>query len=161
MLDYIAICKELNGKRIKYIVVGGVAINIHGIPRMTYDLDFILDLEDNNLETFLKLLKSWGFKPRAPVDIMDFAKKEKRELWIKDKNMKAFTLQNPEWAMSEIDIVINTPLDYEKAAINIKYVKIKNVSVPTISIDDLIKMKQQSNRQQDIADIRNLRKLTK
>ena len=161
MLDYIAICKELNGKRIKYIVVGGVAINIHGIPRMTYDLDFILDLEDNNLETFLKLVKSWGFKPRAPVDIMDFAKKEKRNKWIKDKNMKAFTLQNSEWAMSEIDIVINTPVDYEKAAINIKYVKIKDVSVPTISIDDLIKMKQQSNRQQDIADIKNLRKLTK
>ena len=161
MLDYIAICKELNGKRIKYIVVGGVAINSHGIPRMTYDLDFILDLEDNNLETFLKLVKSWGFKPRAPVDIMDFSKKEKRDKWIKDKNMKAFTLQNPEWAMSEIDIVINTPMDYEKAAINIKYVKIKNVSVPTISIDDLIKMKRQSNRQQDIADIRNLRKLKK
>ena len=95
----------------------------------------------------------------APVDIMDFAKKEMREKWIKNKNMKAFNLRNPQWAMSEIDIVINTPLDYKKASINIKYIKIKDVHVPTISIDDLIKMKQQSNRQQDKTDIKYLKKL--
>ncbi len=159
MLDYLAIFKKLNEKRVKYIVVGGIAVNLYGIPRMTYDIDLILDIEDKNLERFLRLLKEWGFKPKVPVDIMDFAKKEKREDWIRNKNMKAFNLVNPEWAMSEIDIIINTPVDYKKASININHINLQDVSIPTISIDDLIKMKQKTGRQQDKADIRYLMRL--
>lgn len=161
MLDYLGIFKRLNEKRIKYIVVGGVAVNLYGIPKMTYDIDLILDLEDKNLKMFLGLLREWGFKPKLPVNIMDFAKSEKRKTWIKNKNMKAFCLLNPEWAMSEIDVVISAPLDYEKASKNIKYITLHDVSIPTISIDDLIKMKQRTNRQQDKADIRYLRRLKK
>ncbi|MFZ6016204.1 MAG: nucleotidyltransferase [Nitrospirota bacterium] len=77
MLDYLAIFRRLNEKGIRYIVVGGVAVNLYGIPRMTYDIDLLLDLEDENLKRFLKLLKGWGFKPKVPVDIMDFARKER------------------------------------------------------------------------------------
>jgi predicted nucleotidyltransferase len=159
MLDYLAIFKKLNEKRVKYIVVGGIAVNLYGIPRMTYDIDLILDIEDKNLERFLRLLKEWGFKPKVPVDIMDFAKKDKREDWIRNKNMKAFNLVNPEWAMSEIDIIINTPVDYKKASKNIYHINLQDVSIPTISIDDLIKMKQNTGRQQDKADIRYLMRL--
>jgi hypothetical protein len=42
MFDYLAIFKKLNERKIKYIVVGGIAVNLHGIPRMTYDIDLIL-----------------------------------------------------------------------------------------------------------------------
>lgn len=48
MLDYLAIFKKLNEKGIRYIVTGGIAVNLYGIPRMTYDVDLILDLEDKN-----------------------------------------------------------------------------------------------------------------
>lgn len=159
MLDYFAIFKKLNEKRIKYIVVGGIAVNLYGIPRMTYDIDLILDLEDKNLKMFLHLMRKWGFKPKVPVGIMDFAKKEKRENWIKNKNMKAFNLVNPNWAISEIDIVINTPVDYTKASKKVNRIILENVSIPTISISDLIKMKQVSSRIQDKTDINNLRKV--
>ncbi|MDI6736682.1 MAG: hypothetical protein QME42_10925 [bacterium] len=156
MLDYLGIITAFNKKQIKYIIVGGMAINLHGIPRMTYDIDLILDLEDDNLTKFLNLLKEWGFKPKVPVDIMDFANKEKRDDWIKNKNMKAFNLINPDWAMSEIDVIINTPIDYKKGIKNVNYISLGNISVPTISIGDLIKMKQVTDRRQDAADIRYL-----
>ena len=45
MLDNLAIFKKLNEKGIKYIVVGGIAVNLYGIPRMTYAADLILDLK--------------------------------------------------------------------------------------------------------------------
>ncbi|MEW6162681.1 MAG: nucleotidyltransferase [Nitrospirota bacterium] len=157
MLDYLAIFKKLNEKGIRYIVVGGIAVNLYGIPRMTYDIDLILDLEDNNIEKFLRLLKGWGFKPRVPVDIMDFAKKDKRDKWIKNKNMKAFNLVNPKWAISEIDVVIDSPVDYEKAHKRINNIKLHGVTIPVASIDDLIKMKEATERQQDKADIRYLK----
>jgi hypothetical protein len=159
MLDYLGIFKEFNAKKIKYIVVGGLAVNFYGVPRITYDIDLLLYLEDKNLKKFLNLMKDWGFKPKAPVDIMDFAKREKRQVWIRHKNMKAFNLVNKSWAISEIDIVINTPLNYEKAVKNLKYVKLYNTSIPVISINDLIKMKQKSNRLQDKKDIENLKKI--
>lgn len=156
MLDYLGIITTFNKEGIKYIIVGGLAVNLYGIPRMTYDLDLLLDLEDENLTKFLNLLKKWGFKPKIPVDIMDFANKEKRDDWIKNKNMKAFNLINPDWAMSEIDVIINTPLNYEVGIKNVNYIQLGNISVPTISIDDLMKMKQVTDRQQDKADIRYL-----
>ena len=81
-------------------------------------------MEDKNLNKFLSLLKSWGFKPKIPVDIMDFLIVEKRQEWIKEKNMRAFNLYNPKWAISEIDILINTPVNYNKACKNIVYKKI-------------------------------------
>lgn len=159
MLDYLAILKKLNEKGIRYIVVGGIAVNLYGIPRMTYDIDLIIDLEDKNLGKFLKLLKGWGFRPKVPVDIMDFAKKENRDEWIKNKNMKAFNLVNPEWAISEIDIVIDSPVDYDKAHKRTNKVKLHGVTIPVVSIDDLIKMKEKTDRQQDKADIRYLKEL--
>jgi len=156
MLDYLGIITAFNKEKIKYIIVGGVAVNLYGIPRMTYDLDLILDLEDANLTKFLKLLKKWGFKPKLPMDIMDFANKEKRNAWIKDKNIKAFNLINSDWAMSEIDVIINTPVNYEKGIKNVNYIPLGNISVPIISMEDLIIMKQRSSRHQDKTDIKYL-----
>jgi len=159
MLDYLGIFKEFNGRKIKYIVVGGLAVNFYGIPRMTYDIDLILSLEDKNLKEFLSLMKKWGFRPKVPVNIMDFADKNKREDWIRNKNMKAFNLVNPKWAISEIDIIINTPVDYKKAVKNLQQINLRGISISTISINDLILMKSKSGRVQDKDDIKSLRKL--
>ena len=159
MLDYLGVFKELNAKKIKYILVGGMAVNLLGIPRMTYDIDLLLYLQDSNLRKFLLLMKKWGFRPNIPVEMMDFIKKENRQEWVKNKNMKAFNLVNPDWAIREIDIVINTPVDYKKAIVNVKHLSLHGVSIPTISIRDLILMKRKSGRAQDKKDIENLRKI--
>ncbi|MCM8779476.1 MAG: hypothetical protein NC898_05720 [Candidatus Omnitrophica bacterium] len=159
MPDYLEIFRGLNQKKIKYIVVGGLAVNFLGVPRMTYDIDLLLYLEESNLRKFLRLMKEWGFKPKLPVEIMDFADREKRRNWIKQKNMKAFNLVNPDWEISEIDIVLNTPVDYSQAKKNLSYFHLGGVSIPVISIRDLIKMKQVSNRLQDKKDIENLKKI--
>ncbi len=161
MLDYLGIFKEFNAEKVKYIVVGGMAVNFLGVPRATYDIDLLLYLEDKNLKRFLTLLKEWGFKPRIPVDIMDFANNKKRQNWIKNKNMKAFNLINPDWAIREIDVIINTPVDYSKAIKSAKNLKFYDINIPAISINNLILMKTKSNREQDKADIRNLKKLLK
>ncbi|OIO03439.1 MAG: hypothetical protein AUJ51_04205 [Elusimicrobia bacterium CG1_02_56_21] len=161
MLDYLGIFSELNKSKISYVVVGGIAVNLHGIPRMTYDVDLLLDLSDKNLAKFLKLARKWGFKPRAPVGIMELAQKEKREDWIKNKHMKAFCLVNPDWAISEIDILIDSPVDYGKAAKNAKRIKLKNTPIQLIALDDLIEMKKNTGRKQDEADIRYLRGVLK
>lgn len=104
-------------------------------------------------------MKVWGFKPKIPVDIMDFADKNKREYWAEHRNMKAFNLVNPAWAISEIGIIINTPVSYEMASKNITRINFQGVVIPTVSIAGLIKMKKASDRQQDKRDIIYLKKI--
>jgi len=161
MLDYTGIFRTFNKYNIKYIVCGGLAVNFYGIPRMTYDIDLLLDMSDRNLEKFCRLLKRWGFKPRATVDIMDFSKKDKRENWIKHKNMKAFNLINPEWAISEIDVLIDAPLDYSDAIKGANVFKVQGVRIPVVSKEDLIRMKSKTGRIQDRKDVKYLKELGK
>ena len=158
-LDYIGIFKELNKKRIKYIVCGGIAVNLLGIPRMTYDVDILVEMDDNNLKKLLNLLKIWGFTPKVPVEIMDFAIKEKRDDWIRNKNMKAFCFINSKWAISEIDILIDVPIDYEKAVKKVAFKQMDNIKIPVICIEHLLEMKKNTGRQQDKADIKYLKEL--
>ena len=158
-LDYIGIFKELNKKRIKYIVCGGLAVNLLGIPRMTYDIDLLVKMDDDNIGKLLKLLKSWGFKPKVPVYIKDFAIKEKRNACIKNKNMKTFCVINSKWAISEIDILIDVPIDYEKAIKKVVFKQMDNIKIPVICVEHLVKMKKNTGRQQDKADIKYLKEL--
>ncbi|MDA8099808.1 MAG: hypothetical protein M0042_09290 [Nitrospiraceae bacterium] len=159
MLDYLGIFGELNNNSIRYIVVGGTAVNLHGVPRMTYDVDILLDLEDQNIRRFIQLLTSWGFKPKVPVKIEELADSAKRGDWIKNKSMKAFNLVNTSWAIREIDVLIDSPIDFAAADRNKKVFDIRGVQIPVIGIKDLIAMKEHTDRQQDAADIRSLKEL--
>ena len=73
--------------------------------------------------------------------------------------MKTFTLFNPDAVVKEIDVVINSSLDYEKVIKNVKYIKSKRIKIPVAGIKDLIKMKKNTKREQDISDVRYLKKL--
>lgn len=53
---YEDVFSELNKSKVKYLVTGGVALNLHGIPRMTADLDLMVDSKRGNL---MKLVKAF------------------------------------------------------------------------------------------------------
>ncbi|MFH1414734.1 MAG: hypothetical protein ABIH89_01440 [Elusimicrobiota bacterium] len=158
MLDFTRILKELSENNVEYMVVGGIAVNLHGIPRMTYDLDLLVNMTDENLDRFMRIIKKLKYTAKVPVDIMDFAVKEKRRKWIEEKNMKAFCLVNNKATVKEIDIIIDAPVSYQNAKKNMITMELQNISVPVIGIADLIKMKEKTGRRQDDSDIRYLKK---
>lgn len=159
MLDYLGIFKRFNEEGVRYLVVGGLAMNLLGVPKVTYDIDILVDMEDDNIRALMQLTKKWGFKPKVPVSVMDFADQSKRDEWIATKNMKAFSLVNAKWALSEIDIIIDTPIAYAEARKRAKKISVQGVSIPVVSIDDLIKMKQAAGREMDKADVQYLKKV--
>lgn len=161
MRSYDEIFKEFNDKKIKYIVIGGLALNLHGVPRMTYDIDILLDLTESNVVRFEKLMKAWGFKARIPAAINDIADPDKREYWIKQKNMRAFNLVNPAWTLSEIDVLIDSPVSFAQAKHRAKKITLKGMVIPVMGIKDLIRLKRASGRQQDLNDIENLRRVSR
>lgn len=83
---YGSIIKKFNEADVKYAIVGGVAVNLHGYIRMTSDLDIILEMEDNNIVKAISILKESGFNCKIPVDPMGLADTDVRNDWIKNKN---------------------------------------------------------------------------
>ena len=55
------VCAYLNETEIEYVIVGGVAVMYHGVPRTTVDIDLLLQLEDEQISSFTDFLNSSGF----------------------------------------------------------------------------------------------------
>lgn len=58
----------LTSENIDYVIVGGVAVMYHGVPRTTVDIDIILQIDDSKISHFVEFLNSKGFI----VSIADF-----------------------------------------------------------------------------------------
>jgi predicted nucleotidyltransferase len=58
--DIKQISEALQRYGIKYVLVGGLAINFHGRPRMTHDIDLLIDPSPDNLK---KLKEALSFLP--------------------------------------------------------------------------------------------------
>jgi predicted nucleotidyltransferase len=156
---YEDVFRRLNEKKVRYIVIGGVALVLHGVVRLTVDLDLMLDLDKNNLEKFVSVVKSLGYKPKMPVKTKDFFDPNMRNKWRKEKNMKVFSFYNPKKPINLIDVFFDEPIDFNKIYKSRKVIKVDNFKLPIISIEHLIKLKKLSGRAQDIADIKSLKKL--
>ena len=160
-LDYKKIFKGLNKAKIDYLVVGGLAVNFHGIPRMTYDLDLMLLLESNNILNMVAKLNKWGYRPRAPVDPRDLADTAKRESWIVEKGMKAFSFSSPSSPIGEIDLVVEAPIPYDQLKARAMIITLEEEGIPVISLEDLITVKAAAGRHQDLMDIEHLQRIRK
>jgi hypothetical protein len=156
---YEEIFKQLNRRHIDYTVVGGVALVMHGVVRLTADLDLMLYLDEKNLNKFIDLMGELGYKPRVPVKARDLADPAKRAYWRQEKNMEVFSFYHPRQAISLIDVFISEPLPYKEIKSRAVHMKIGNLSVPVVSKEDLIKLKKIAGRPQDLEDINALRKL--
>ncbi len=155
-LDYRTIFKELNELGIDYLVVGGLAMNFHGVPRMTYDVDLMILLQPENIRKLTSQLRAWGYKPKVPIELEDFATEAKRPSWIREKGMKALNFYAEGLPIGEIDIVIDCPISYVELKNRSVKVELGEVKVPVVSIHDLIQLKKEAGRKQDIADIESL-----
>jgi predicted nucleotidyltransferase len=156
-LDYKAIFKELNELGIDYLVVGGLAVNFHGVPRMTYDIDLMILLETENIQKLVNKFTQWGYKPKAPVNPKDFSEDLKRNSWIQEKGMKALNFYSETLPIGEIDIVINSPIPYETLREKAVVIQLQEVRVPVASIHDLIDIKLHAGRKQDLSDVEYLK----
>lgn len=151
--------RALNSEKVKYLVVGGVAVNLHGFARFTGDLDLLLLLEEKNLEKMENVMKDLGYRERLPVSVLDLRDHTKVKEWLEKKNMQAFSFFPPKNNPLQIDIIIEESLKYEKIVKGKVLKRISGVSIPVVSIDDLVKMKKKANRQQDLIDLEALIKL--
>lgn len=156
-MDFNKIFLQLNKKGVKYLVAGGVAVNLHGYVRTTADLDIMLLMSDKNIGKYIELINEMGFKPRIPVVLEEFANKQKRREWIEEKNMKVFSVFNPANMMEGIDVMIIEYIKFDKAYDRRKIIRTGGQEVPLISIPDLIALKKKAGRGRDLIDVSALK----
>ncbi len=159
MVLYEKILRALQREKVKFLVVGGLAVNFHGYNRLTGDMDIIVLMEAANIRRLLKVAKAFKLKPRIPEAIDKFAIDSIRDTWIKNKNMKAFALFHPNNSAEHLDIVIDHPLNFRKAYKNKMLIREGTLTIPVVSIPDLLMMKKFAGRERDKQDIRALKQI--
>ena len=155
-----AILDALNSADVRYLVVGGVAVVLHGHLRTTLDLDLVIQLEQGNLDRAIAVLSRLGYQPRAPVPFSQLADPDVRRSWITEKNMMVFSLWHPTQTAFEVDIFVEEPFDFDDTYQRRVDVALEQASVPVIGLADLIDLKQRADRPRDQEDVAALRALS-
>ncbi len=157
---YEEILKKLAKAEVRYLVIGGFAVGLYGIPRPTNDIDFMLALDEENIKKFVKISNQLGLKPKVPADPLGLADPPTVKKWQK-RNMKVFSFIHPNNPYIIVDIMTEKYLDFEKAYKQRRIIPSFGVTISVIGIDDLIALKKIAGRDQDLSDIAALRRLKK
>ena len=158
-LSYRTLFAKLNSSGCGYVIVGGLAVILHGHVRLTTDTDLVVDLDGERLDNMLNVLRELGFQPRVPVRLEEFAEPEKRKGWIKEKGMQVFSLFHPAESRWVVDLFVDSPIDFTGLHERSVTKEIEDVPVSVASIDDLITMKRLAGRDIDLSDIHQLQQI--
>ena len=156
---YLDLFRALQEHEVRYLVVGGVAVNLHGIGRLTVDVDLMLALDARNLGRFVAVAQGFPLKPVVPVKLEDFADASKVRGWVEDKGMLAFALRSSDPATPTVDILVKPVVSFDEAWARRVLRTVEGVGIPIASIEDIIRLKTGTGRQKDEADIKALRQL--
>ena len=140
--DFKEFIESLNKNKVRYLVVGGYAVAMHGYPRFTKDLDIWIDSTPENANAIIKALDQFG---------MDSLGLKAKDFLTPDQVIQLGYPPN------RIDILVTlSGVDfincYEKRFI----VEIDDVKVNFIDLLCLRQNKKASGRAQDLADLENL-----
>ena len=139
----------------RYVVVGGLAVVLHGHLRATGDVDLLVDFATGQVDRTLSALEGAGFRPYVAVPAGDFADREKRAAWVREKGMLVFSLR-PASGVPMVDLFLEHPIGFEEVWARSLVVTVRGVPVRIASIADLIALKRLAGRPEDLTDIEAL-----
>ena len=135
--DFKDFIKFLNEHKVRYLLVGGWAVGIYGNPRATKDAEFLIAIDDDNINNLLKVLKKFG-TPKV----------EKSVFQIKGNVFRMG--RSP----IQIDILNEASgIIFKDCYKRKNIIKTDEIDICVISKEDLIKNKRASGRHRDLADI--------
>ena len=157
---YEDVFREFQNEHIRYLVVGGIAVNLYGYVRLTVDLDAMVDLSESNLVKVVKSMGRLEYAPRVPVNPADLISEEKRDKWIREKGAIVFTFVHSRRPSKQVDFFLSNPIDFEKADRRKTVRVVSDIQIPIASIGDIISLKLTSGRPRDKEDIEYLKRIT-
>lgn len=140
--DFRDFLQFLNEAKVEYLVVGGWAVTIHGVPRYTKDLDVWIGMTAENAKRIVAALHRFGFTHGEAGE----------SLFVEPGNIvrMGFPPMRIE-IMNQIDGVMFEDC-FERRTMR----QASGLDLPVISLDDLLANKRASGRPQDLADVDKL-----
>ncbi len=140
--DFKEFIQSLNDNHVRYLVVGGYAVALHGHPRYTKDLDVWIETNPDNAAKVAKALEEFGFGALG-LTAADFL--------VPDQVVQLG------YPPSRIDLLNSASgVDFPACYAARVEVEIEGVQVNFIDLENLKKNKSASGRYQDLADLENL-----
>ncbi|MCK6558712.1 nucleotidyltransferase [candidate division KSB1 bacterium] len=141
---YLELLQALHEARIRYLVIGGFAAIMHGIPRFTKDLDLAIIPDLQTCAGILTVLKSLRFGTAYLTTPEDFAKSK---ITIFEDYLR-------------LDVLTEVPgLDFEAAWLRREVAYVKEVPVNLVCLDDLIALKAAAGRKIDLEGLEYLERI--
>jgi hypothetical protein len=81
---YYELFEAIYKAHIRYLVVGGLSVNLHGVPRVTTDVDLIIAMNRENILSLANVLKALDFLPRLPVNPENLSDPDKVKTWVEE-----------------------------------------------------------------------------
>ncbi len=143
---------------VDFVVIGGVAVGVHGFVRATEDLDVVPAPEPENLDRLAEVL---GDIQAAQVGVGDFAPEEfpydptdPRQL-AEGANFRLDTNLGP---LDIMQWVAGVPADHAYAELASRAIKVnfRDIEVRVCGLEDLQAMKRAAGRPQDLRDLERL-----
>ncbi len=131
----------LEAHEARYLVIGGVAVGLHGIPRTTFDLDILIETSEMNAQRVLDALLEAGIGAASLTSARDVLTQEITIL--RDR--------------LQIDIQTATPgIQFQRAWESRATKDYEGIGIPVVSREDLISSKRAAGRPRDLEDARLL-----
>lgn len=153
------LAEALEDRGVSYAIVGGVAVNLHGVPRMTYDIDLVVATDEDNLRRCREAMESLGLACRLPVRLEALAVEAIRREYEEERNLRAITFTDPSDPLREVDVIVAPSRDPDGVVERAETVWAGGFSVKVAGVEDIIAMKRLAGRAQDEADVEHLLRL--
>jgi hypothetical protein len=157
--DFLSVLVEFRERNIRYVLVGGLAVLLHGIDRLTADIDLVVDLAPAQAAKAVDALLELGFRTHAPVDARQFADAAVRERWHRESGMLVLSFWDPQNRRPTVDLFANYPLDFELLFRDSLLLPLTATTVRVASLDHLISIKRAAGRPKDLDDADRLAEL--
>jgi len=143
MLDkYKGVFKSFDSHDVRYVVIGGIAAILHGVPRMTFDLDILIDASPQNALRLLEALAEAGMGTASLTTAEDLL--ENVVTIFRDRLL--------------MDVQTSTPgITFEQAWQRRVRVTYQGQGLNVLCKEDLIASKLAAGREVDLEDVRLLR----
>lgn len=142
--DFRDFIRSLNKCDVKYILIGGYSVILHGYTRTTGDMDIWVERTAENYSRLKAAFHDFG------MPVFDMTE----NVFLNHPTWDVFTYGSPP---SSIDIMVKVKgLIFEECYTNAIYFEEDGLPIKTIFIQDLINAKKASGRAKDINDLENL-----
>ena len=149
-LDAREILQRLTAGGVDFVVIGGIAVILHGFPRLTRDLDIVFAPDRANLVALGQVLAGLDARLRGVEDEVPFVP-DARTL----DGVQLLTLETSAGWFDVHSSVEGAP-GYDQLRRRAERASLGSFNVLLASVDDLLAMKRAAGRSQDLTDIEAL-----